>query len=170
MCNQGFKIVPSNYLINISLTFQTRRLKQEIHQLKKHMKCTIEINDTLQDRADSAIEDVKQELLNYLKENPDTDSLPDMGNDLDYSGAIQEIVDGSVPIYTSEINDAWYLHRNELEEAYENAGVGDNPLENNGMAAIYYFIHDAVNEWYANEAEEVFSEWQQLPGGRCNPV
>jgi hypothetical protein len=124
------------------------------------MKRTIEIDDTLTERVESAIEDVKQELLNYLKSNPDTGTLPDLGNDLDYSGAIHEIVDGSVPIYTHEIKTAWFLYGSDIEAAYENAGVGDNPMENDGMTAIYYYIHEQVNEWYSDNAEAVFEEWK----------
>ena len=124
------------------------------------MKRTIEINDTLKERVDSAIEDVKQELLNYLKENT-PDSVPCISSDLDYSGSIHEIVDGSVPIYAKEIEDTWYLYSSELEEAYENAGVGENPRENNGMAAIYFYIQEKVNEWYSDHAEDIFEEWKQ---------
>jgi hypothetical protein len=123
-------------------------------------KRTIEIEDTLQERVDSAIEDVKDELLRYCDDN-EPDKLPDLGNDLDYSGTIHEIVDGSVPIYTKEIDDTWYLHGNKLEEAYENAGVGDNPKENNGLAAIYFYIQEQVHEWYNDHAEDVFEEWQE---------
>ena len=119
------------------------------------MKRTIEIDDTLQDRVESAIDDVKQELLNYLTEN-EPDDVPDLGNDLDYSGAIHEIVDGSVPIYTHEIKTAWFLHGSDLEAAYENAGVGDNPMENDGMAAIYYYIDQEVREWYDDYAKDAF--------------
>lgn len=123
------------------------------------MKRTIEIEDTLDDRAQGAIDEVRDALLEYLKENPDTDTLPDIG-DLDDRGTIHEIVDGSVPVYTYEIKTAWFLHGPAIEEAYENAGVGDNPMENDGMAAIYYYIHDAVNEWYSSEAQDVFNEWK----------
>ena len=123
-------------------------------------KRTVEIEDSLSDNVDSAIEDVKQALLEYLEENPDTDETPDIGNDLDYSGRIHEIIDSSVPIYTSEIEDTWYLYASELEEAYEDAGVGDNPRENNGMAAIYYYIDQKVHEWYSNNADDIFEEWQ----------
>lgn len=124
------------------------------------MKRQIEIEDSMQDRVDSAIEDVKQELLNFLKENADRDEVPDLGNDLDYSGAIHEIVDGSVPIYTHEIEATWFLYGSELEAAYESAGCGDNPRENNGMAAIYFYIHDKVNEWYNDNAAEIFEDWK----------
>lgn len=124
------------------------------------MKRTIEIEDTLQERVDSAIEDVKQELLSYLSDNK-PDSLPCLNNELDYSGAIHEIVDGSVPIYTKEIEDTWYLYSSELEEAYDNAGVGDNPRENNGLAAIYFYIQEKVGEWYSDNAQDIFDEWQE---------
>ena len=108
----------------------------------------IDIEDTLQGNVDCAIEEVTEQLKSYLKENPDVDSVPCLSNDLDYSGAIHEIVDSSVPIYTKEIKDTWYLHEHELIEAYENAGIGNNPHENDGMTAIYCYIHEKVNEWY----------------------
>jgi hypothetical protein len=121
---------------------------------------TIEINDTLQERVDSAIEDVKNELIEYLNENGSED-VPCINNDLDYSGSIHEIVDGSVPVYTREINDTWYLYGSELEEAYENAGIGDNPRENNGMAAIYCYIMEQVQDWYHANAEEIVEDYRE---------
>lgn len=124
------------------------------------IKRNVEIEDTLDERTESAIDDVKGELLNHLEENPDTDTLPDL-SDLDYSGAIHEIIDGSVPIYTSEIRDTWYLHANELEAAYEDAGVGDNPRDNDGMAAIYFYIEQKAAEWYNDEAEAIFDDWKE---------
>lgn len=126
---------------------------------KATMKRTIEIEDTLQDRVDSAISDVRELLLNYLNEN-EPDELPDLGNDLDYSGAVHEIVDGAVPIYTHEIKTAWYLYGSDLEGAYQEAGVGDNPMENDGMAAIYYYIHQEVCNWYNDEGEAIFEAWK----------
>lgn len=121
----------------------------------------VEIEDTLQENADGAIEEVKEALLEFLNDNPDTTDLPCLNNDLDYSGRIHEIIDGAVPIYTSEIEDTWYLHSGELEEAYENHGFGENPRENNGATAIYCYISDEVTEWYRNEAEEIFDEWRE---------
>lgn len=46
-------------------------------------KRTVEIDDTLQECVDSAIEEVKNELISYLEQNPDTDELPDMGKALE---------------------------------------------------------------------------------------
>lgn len=124
------------------------------------MKRNIEIDDTLEEDVQGAIDAVQDELERYLKENPDTDEVPDLNNDLDYSGAIHEIVDGSVPVYTHNIESLWYLHADKFEEAYENAGIGNNPRENAGMAAIYCYIMDRVNEWYSKNAQDVFEAWQ----------
>jgi hypothetical protein len=122
-------------------------------------KINVEIDDTLDERAEGACSEVEEELLEYLKQNPDTDDLPCLNNDLDYSGRIHEIVDSSVPIYTKEIEDTWYLHSNALEESYKNAGVGDNPRENDGMAAIYFYIMEQVQEWYSSNAQDIFDDW-----------
>jgi hypothetical protein len=60
------------------------------------MKRNIEIDDTLDDHIENAIEEVRDALNEYLKDNEPND-CPDI-SDLDYSGTIHEIVDGSVPI------------------------------------------------------------------------
>jgi hypothetical protein len=121
------------------------------------MKRQIEIDDVLPDCVDSAIEQVEEELRAYIKENK-PDEVPCLRNDLDYSGAIHEIVDGAVPIWTSQIEAAWFLHAADLEEAYENAGIGTNSRDNNGMAAIYCYIDQKVGDWYAKNAETIFEE------------
>lgn len=129
------------------------------------MKRQIEIEDTLRERVESAIEDVKNELLSFLADNPDTDSLPCISNDLDYSGAIHEIIDGSVPIYTHEIDSTFFLYGSEIEEAFDNAGIGDKSDEGWPCgwkaAAIFCYIEQQVHEWYRNNAEEIFEEWQE---------
>ena len=120
---------------------------------------TIEINDDLSERVESAIYEVKQELLNYLEANKPS-LLPDI-EDLNYNGLVHEIVDSCTPVYTYQIDALWYLHKFALIEAYENAGVGDNPMESNGAAAIYYYIQQEVYAWYSDSAENIFNEWQE---------
>lgn len=120
---------------------------------------TVEIDDTLDDNVQGAIEAVAEVLEEYFKEYPEED-LPDIG-DLDYSGSIHEIIDGSVPVYYKEIVDTWYLYSSELEEAYEDSGIGDNPRENSGMVAIYCYIQQKVYEWYASDAEDLWQEWRE---------
>jgi hypothetical protein len=120
-------------------------------------KKTIEVNDVLPTCVEDAIEAVKQLLVTYLATN-DCDELPCLHNDLDYSGDVHSVIDGEVPIYTADIEAAWFLHGRDLEEAYETTGIGTNPRENNGMAAIYCYIEQKVCEWYHDHAEEVFEE------------
>jgi len=96
-----------------------------------------------------------------LDENPDTTGTPCLNNDLDYSGAIHEIVDGAVPIYTKDIKDCYYLHDTDLEEAYRNSGIGDGTEENHIQVAIYCYIQDKVNEWYNDNADDVCAEWRK---------
>lgn len=125
------------------------------------MKRNMEIEDTLAERVECAIEETKELLLEYLKDNPDSYKLPCLHNDLDYNGSFHEIVDGSVPIYTHEIKSTWFLYENELVEAYENAGCGSDPHENDGMSAIYFYISEKCAQWYSENAEDIFEEWKE---------
>jgi len=120
-------------------------------------KRQVEIDDTLQERVDMAVDEVEELLREYIKENEPI-STPDLYSDLDYSGSVHEIIDTSVPIYTKEIDDTWYLYGNQLEEAYENAGIGTNPRENNGMVAIICYIEQEVADWYRQNADDIFDE------------
>lgn len=120
-------------------------------------KITIEIDDVLPACVESAIDQVRELLVDYLVDNK-PDELPCLHNDLDYSGNVHEIIDGSVPHWTSEIEAAWFLHGRELEEAYETSGIGSNPRENNGTAAIYCYIEQKVCDWYHDHAEGIFSD------------
>lgn len=120
---------------------------------------TVEINDNLDEIVESAIDNVKTELTNFLDEN-EPDSTPCLFSDLNDAGAIDEIIDSAVPIYTNQIKGLWFLYENEFTEAYENAGVGGNPLENDGMTAIYMYIQEQINDWYSNNADDIFEAWQ----------
>lgn len=128
-------------------------------------KRNIEIEDNLDEIVEGAIEEVKEELLEFLKANPDTDETPCISNDLDYSGRIHEIIDGSVPIYTKEQNDLWYLYGNEFEQAFDDAGIGEKNDEGWPMgwkpAAIYCYIEQKVHEWYRNNADDVFGSLER---------
>lgn len=129
------------------------------------MKRNIEIDDTLPDRVQGAIDDVRQCLIDYLNENPDTDKTPCISNDLDYSGTVHEIIDGSVPIYTKEIEDTFYLYGSECEQAFDDAGIGEKDDSKWPMgwkpAAIYCYIEQKVHEWYRSNADDVFEEWKE---------
>jgi hypothetical protein len=73
---------------------------------------TIEIEDTLDEIIEGVKDEVKDLIIDWIKDN---NEKPDLYNDLDYDGRFHEIVDGSVPIYTSEINDLFYLYGNEFK-------------------------------------------------------
>lgn len=123
-------------------------------------KITIEIDDVLPERVQSAISDVQDLLKSYVKKE-EPEEVPCLHNDLDYSGDVTSIIDSYVPVYTSEIEAAWFLHGRELEEAYETSGFGENPRERDGRTAIFCYIEQKVNEWYHDNAEALF---QQLKG------
>ena len=121
----------------------------------------IEIEDTLQDRIDSAISDIRDELVSYLDANQPSD-LPCLYNDLDYSGAVHDIIGSAVPVYTSEIKSLMFLYGDEIEQAFDDAGIGeksDNWPMGWKPAAIYCYIEQKVNEWYCENAQCVFDEW-----------
>lgn len=134
----------------------------QIQQKGAYVKRQIEIEDTLHERVEIAIEEVEDRLRSYLNDNPDIDECPCLNNDLDYDGSIHEIIDAAVPLYNYEIKATWYLHDTELEQAYEGSGIGNNPRENNGMIAIYCYIEQKVSEWYHENAKGVFIESKQL--------
>lgn len=128
-------------------------------------KRNIEIDDNLQEILESAKQDVSDLLEQWLDENHDAGDgepeSPELGNDLDYSGSVHQIIDSSVPIYTSEINDLWFLYGPQFEEAFDNAGFereGDWPMGWQA-AAIYCYIEQEIGEWYSNEADDLTKQW-----------
>ena len=106
----------------------------------------IEIDDTLDERCQDALDEIMERAKEYQLENEE-ETLPDWET-LDYDGTCHGIIDSTVPIYTAEIKALWYLYGNEFEEAYENAGIGSNPMENDGMVAIYCYIDEFVRGAY----------------------
>lgn len=122
---------------------------------------TYTITDRMPEILDCLFYEAKQTLIDYLNsEKPD--SLPTLNGDLDYDGAINQLVDSCVPVYTNQIKDLWYIYDDDFEEAYMNAGVGRNPRENNGMAGIYFYLSEQLNVWYEENAQEIFDNWLLL--------
>ena len=119
------------------------------------MKIRIEMDDVLSDCVNSAIEETKTLLMEYLKENDL--SHCDL-SDIDSHGELHEIIDSSVPVYTKQIKDAWYLHEDKSTDAYMNAGIGNNPMDNDGMAAIYCYIQQEVYHWFDDNIDDLFAE------------
>lgn len=115
---------------------------------------TVEVIDTLPERIQTATDEVIEKANEVIKENPDKEWRDhyELLDAIEYDGSITEIVNSSVPICHNEIRDTWYLYGKELETAYKNAGIGDNPKENDGMLAIFLHIENQVREkfevWY----------------------
>ena len=38
--------------------------------------------------------------------------------------------------------------------------MGNNPRENDGMSAIYFWLSEKASEWYYENARGIFEEWQ----------
>ncbi len=112
---------------------------------------TITIKDDLRDRVDGVLDEIRVLIREYIEENSIEDADTLELSDLDNSGAIHELIDGAVPVYYSDIDALWYLYKAEFTQSYEDAGVGSDPLENNGMAAIYCYI-----------SEQVYGEWDDI--------
>ena len=122
-------------------------------------KRTIEIEDNLSQIIKDTQEELKEKVIEWIKEN---NEKPDLYNDIDYDGSFHEIVDSSVPIYTGEINDLFYLYGSDFEEAFDNAGIGDKDDDHWPMgwraAAIYCYIEQEVAEWYQKNIDDIFEE------------
>jgi hypothetical protein len=81
-------------------------------------------------------------------DNPEEADLPDMSNDLDYSGELTELIDSSVPIYYSEQADLFWAFGDEIEEAFENHFGAEAKSQNWPMgwqaAAIFCWLSDRL--------------------------
>lgn len=128
------------------------------------MKRQIEIEDTLDEIIESVKSDVKDLVDSFMNDNPDNEESPDLYNELDYDGSFHELIDSAVPIYTSEINDLFYLYGNQFETAFDDAGIGEKNDEGwpNGWkaAAIYCYIEQEIAEWYEQEKDDLYEEWR----------
>lgn len=120
-------------------------------------KITVELDDDLEERVENAIEEAKEALINYLDQYPNED----MPGSLDDFCDSHDIADSATPIHTRDIETAWFLHGNELERAYEDSGLGNNPRENDGQTAIYAYIVQELGDWFYREAERVYEDWKE---------
>lgn len=114
--------------------------------------------EIFEDPRDSRLEMAKEELRDFLQEKVEAgEKAKEIRRKNEFSDRISEIADSCTPVYHYEINEWWFLHGSELEEAYDDAGIGDNPRENFGMAAICLWLEselrDYAEEWL-NEQEE----------------
>lgn len=125
------------------------------------MKRQIEIEDTLDERVQDAKDELKEDFIDYLQENDDID---DFNTYYQAQGCdrAHAITDNNTPIYNKEIDDLYYLYGDELEEAFDNAGMYSNPSECNNyrQTCIYCYISQEVFD-YMRSIEAVFDEYKE---------
>lgn len=122
------------------------------------MKRTIEIEDSLEDCENDVKTEILDDFIEWLEENPDEE---DFDTYYQASGAdtVAESSDSNTPIYNSEIDGVYYLYGDELEEAYNNAGIGKGGEDNHRQVAICMYL-EAKGFDYLRELEEAFKEWR----------
>lgn len=110
------------------------------------------IDDTLEYRVNTAKEELAEAWRDICENNPDADmdKLDDIARD-----RLWEIADSNTPIYYSEIDDLFYLYGDMLEEAYDDAGLGDGKEQNYKQVTICVYIEQKLyNELEKLKAEE----------------
>lgn len=123
------------------------------------MSLTVQLTDRLPELIDSAWEQICDLLRDHFVEHGG--DLPCLHNDLDYSGAVSEIIDTTVPIYCAQLNELAYFHSDAATAALIDtfgSTAGDWP---NGTfaAGLYTLIEQGINEKWHDDAEDLWQEW-----------
>ena len=121
------------------------------------MKRQIEIEDDLQERVDTVKEEIRDNFIDYLKENSDIDKF-DTYYQAQGCDNVHEIADGNTPVYYSNINGLYYLYNDKFDEAYENTGLDNSDEDNHKQITIYCYLSEKGFA-YLNELEELFDEY-----------
>ena len=129
---------------------------------------TVEIETDLSELVASAIEEIKQSIEWLVSEGDmeiDAD-VDDINEALEYDGTKHEIIDGTVPVYTYQLDALFYVHKWDLMEAFMDSGISTveeikaNPdsfiLGLEGVA-IFCYIEQEVNEWINDDLEDWFN-------------
>ena len=110
------------------------------------MERTVKMEDSLYELRDDVVEEVVSAYKEWAKENPDEDSDTFWNQEMDSDGTFHELVDSSTPIYYSEIDSNFYLHSDELEEAYDDSGCYDKKPDNYKQVCIYFWLEQNARE------------------------
>lgn len=126
------------------------------------MPTTVQLTDNLPEIIDSTWDDVVELLKTYFVEHGG--DLPCLHNDLDYSGAVTELIDSAVPIYTSQLNELAYFHHDAAIAALvDTFGSADGDWPSGTFAAgLYQLIDNGINEKWHEDAEDLWQEWTDL--------
>lgn len=123
------------------------------------MPTTVQLTDRLPELIDSAWEQIVDLLRDYFVDNGG--DLPCRHNDLDYNGGVAEIIDSTVPIYCSELNELAYFHHDAAIAALvDTFGSADGDWPSGTFAAgLYQLIDNGINERWHESAEDLWQEW-----------
>jgi hypothetical protein len=127
------------------------------------MTTTVQLTDRLPEIIKSTWDDVVELLKTYFIEHDSSDDFPCLHNDLDYSGAVHELIDSAVPIYNAELSELAYFHHDAAmaalsEQFGSDAAVGDWPM-GPFAAGLYCLIEEGINEKWHEEAEDLWDSW-----------
>ena len=125
----------------------------------------IEIETDLNELEGAAIDEIKRSIEWLVSEGEIDDSMDvdDINEALEYDGTKHEIIDGTVPVYTHQLEALFFVHKYDLMEAFENAGICTadeaikTPLGIEGVA-IFCYIEQSVNAWINDDLEDWFNE------------
>ncbi len=121
------------------------------------MRRIVDMEDDLQERIEALEEDIKDNFIEYLEENPDILDFDEYYQNIGCD-TVHEVADMNTPIYYKNINDLYYLYGDKFDEAYENAGIGDKKEDNYMQVAIYCYLYEKGFE-YLNKLEKLFEEY-----------
>ncbi len=111
------------------------------------MKRTIEIEDTLQENVDSCKEQILDRLVRYVEENSDVSDFDEFNHNCG-SDAVLEIIDNHIPTRYREIDSTYFLYKNELNEAFDNAGISTREeCDNYEQTAIICYLSEKTHEF-----------------------
>ena len=114
--------------------------------------------EAFQEIVDSVRQDVRTAIDDYMKDNPDEDRDQIEGS-IDDNGAITEIYDGAVPVYTGDIMEIGslpevYNHVNDLGPAFDGESTPSNII----ATSIYEILAEEANEQLHEYLDELENE------------
>ena len=117
------------------------------------------ITDKLPEIIDSTWGDVAQLLRAHFIDHGG--ELPDLNNDLDYSGSVSELIDSAVPLYDADLAELAYFHHNAAIAALtEQFGSADGDWPPGTFAAgLYCLIEAGVAKRWDDEAKDLWDDW-----------
>ena len=121
------------------------------------MEHTVVIKDTLQERVDDTISEVREALYGHFENNPTLYGSPPFATPsfelLDFVIGLNSIIARNIPTQDHEVRGLWYLYSMELEKSYELYQDDANYWKDRGVVALFSYIKEQVSVWYAKNDE-----------------